>query len=661
MGPFVVPGLPEEGPFGNLHHVPSWLDDEYWLALGQPAWNEATVDQGGRLAWRDWRRRLILYRDSVHGAADKGGKARQLELDRCEASDKYFLAVYGWMFEPRDYADPDYPDKGWRQWALIPPQVWLLDEINEALRHPSPLGDLLVEKSRDMGATWTFCGWVAHRWLFDRNFTAGLMSYREVEVVEDHPDSMLFKVKAVLGLESQVPGLPPWMFPELSRGGDFFVRKKELDHRATLAHPTRTNFLRGETTTEYSGVGNRTYARLHDEAARWKGASLRNVMTNTANTTNHRFLLSTANVEYGDFFKKMADKLRNAADADRTMGFVRLETKLHPFHDDAYLANEREKAVINDDLAGFEREVMINYRGGQARVYADYLPDARIAFDPDLVWDPMLKTIVSVDPGLSNACGVVVAQVIPKPDAADPLWPRGRAYDVVWLDAYMLSGHGTDFWAHVLTGIMPEEEDAAYGLFYDGGHDRRDARTRELMLLMARLPWSGPRIQWTGDPAGENREQSSKTSWYKALANATKPIRVRFDEQDEDGEDRGRITGIYPAIAGMHKYRSFQERQIHLRPVLRRSRFAATPGARELYDAIDGAHQLDPTPRMQREPGMAHDEASNLWTAAEYLAVFLRMAPGIGKIRDERKADEDLKRVMGLPPGPQDPRRRRVA
>ena len=162
MNALVIPDLPTSGKWGDLSHVPSWLDDD------EIPWNDATIDQGGRAKWRDWRKRLDAYRQWMHAETDRDPALRQEELTRCAGCVKYFLAVYGWIYEPRDHVDPDELEPGWRPWALMPHQVLLLDEINEAMNYPSPRGDVVVEKSRDMGATWTFCGWVAWNWLFRR-------------------------------------------------------------------------------------------------------------------------------------------------------------------------------------------------------------------------------------------------------------------------------------------------------------------------------------------------------------------------------------------------------------------------------------------------------------------------------------------------------------
>ena len=657
MPAFLIPGLPDDDEeFGVLSVVPSWSDD------APVAWNDAAVDQGGRAGWRDWRRRLDLYRTWIFNRCNEDPLLQQQELQRCVASAKYFLAVYGWIFEPRDHVDPDYPEPGWRPWALMPHQILLLDEIEAAMMVPSPAGDIIVEKSRDMGATWTFCGWIAWKWLFAFTFTAGLMSYREDEVVEDHPDSMMFKVKSILGLAGQAPGLPGWLFPEVVHGGDFANRRKELDHRATLAHPTRTNFLRGETMTEIAGTGNRTTVRLHDEAAKWR-KRLRNVMTNTASVTQHRFVLSSAYTDFGYDFKNMVDFARSAAQSgQRAPRLIRLDAKLHPLHDDAWLANEKAKALANDDLEGFEREIEISYRAGSQYIYTELVEACPVL--PDLIWEPHLKTYVSIDPGLADLCAITVAQVEPKPNDPDPLWRDRRPYDVRWLDSFAMNGQGVDFWAHVLTGILPDPGDSAYAAFFDQrGSDRRAHRLRDFMDFMGTLPWDPTLVYWCGDPAGGHREQTSKTTWYRELANHSRRLRTRRVEQRRKAgeENLPRPISIYPLCRDLFKYRSYHERQQHMRPVLRRSSFASSPGALAAREAFLAARRLDPTPRQTTDPGMEHNDAFNTTSAGEFFAVFLRLGLGVTP-EQKREKEKDAAMLMGLPPGVDvDKKRRRAA
>lgn len=657
MGPLnlLIPGLPEDlrtvpawfhtdGAFDHLH--PSWrhrLVEGATLVDDRPATDLLTWFDGGphdwRTDWRRWRQALIAYRDEVDRATDPTSRhnlfpaeavtAQRHELALCAQSCAYFLAVYGWIFEPRDHVDPDFPDPGWRPWALMPHQVWLLDEIEDAIRYPAPRGNLVVEKSRDMGATWTFCGWTTWKWLFARDFTAGLMSYREAEAVEDHPDSLMFKISAILGIE-RAPGLPEWMFPV-----EFWTNQRDLDHKKTLEHPTRTNFLRAEATTEIAGSGNRAFVRMNDEAAKFK-IGLKHVLTSTASVTQHSFTLSSAFSKYNDDFQRYADHCRDAKPGDLLPKLISLTYHLQPFHDAAWLEQTRAAYDSHHDREGFEREVLIDYRAGAGRwIYEQDVRNRPIV--PDLVFDPNLVTWVSIDPGGTDDCAIGVFQTKP-----DPHWDHSNLThwaDIFVLDSYSHNLEGAAYYAHLLTGLPPEPGDECYGKLVDG-------RTVDFMRFMRELSWTRGKTWWCGDPAGEAKEQATRQSFYKLLALSSLRLRKRWLTRQENAAPAESARPIVVISSDISRFRDFQSRRLAARPVIARTHFAGTQGALAVREALCNARFLDPTPKMTTDPATAHDEWSHLVSMFEYFAQYQRL--GLGKTVDQTQREK--KEAAWLPP-----------
>ena len=116
------------------------------------------------------------------------------------------------------------------------------------------LEDRLVEKSRDMGATWLIiCVFV---WLFifreDQSFLIGSRKQEFVDKSGD-PKTLFFKVDFIL------EHLPWWMRPPIDP-----KRHRKLNH---IENPANKSVIDGESTNENFGAGDRRTAVLLDEFA----------------------------------------------------------------------------------------------------------------------------------------------------------------------------------------------------------------------------------------------------------------------------------------------------------------------------------------------------------------------------------------------------------
>jgi len=103
-------------------------------------------------AWRLWAERIDAYRELIRREAGSDPATAAAVRGLAAEDPAYFLCVFGWIFEPRVKGDHR---PGWRPWMLYPFQVELLRTITAAMTASGPEGDLVIEKSRDMGATWT--------------------------------------------------------------------------------------------------------------------------------------------------------------------------------------------------------------------------------------------------------------------------------------------------------------------------------------------------------------------------------------------------------------------------------------------------------------------------------------------------------------------------
>lgn len=108
----------------------------------------------------------------------------------------FFFNYFLWTYDPRTKS------------KIVPFRLWefqrsLVDDMNQAYLRKHPL---LVEKSRDMGFSWCFLGWIVWRCLYEHGFSAGIGSrkFSLVDTIGDM-DSLIEKVRFLM------ERLPPWL------------------------------------------------------------------------------------------------------------------------------------------------------------------------------------------------------------------------------------------------------------------------------------------------------------------------------------------------------------------------------------------------------------------------------------------------------------------
>jgi hypothetical protein len=530
----------------------------------------------GRADWLDWRTRVLAYRHDIHEAlidpkAPDVEEMRRIQTHLCTVSPAYFLTIYGHIFEPRRRFVT-----GWVPFIPFAYQVDLLDTIEEAFARGGdirdPRGDIVVEKSRDMGATWIFCSWVLHGWLFRDGFLAGLVSYRESEVDDgSNPKAMFPKI------EGQIDLLPGWMVPDGYRRHDDSDSK--FRQKLKITHPTKTNVIHGESTTKKSGRGGRATVRINDEAAFIP--NLNGVLTAQAPNTDHRFILSTASLDEGPDFRDLVEIAREAEERDTGDApvYVRLDHWLHPFHDSEWL--EAERLAYLHDPDGFLREVLIDYTAGQGEwVY----PQAReIGPHPEERFKPEDPTYVAMDPGHDDDTAIVWVQW--RPDS-------GRH---VLVEGYANRRKPADFYASILTGIPDEQFRHVYT-----DEDERIMDWTKTFKAEA----------YMGDPYGGHRHLASGQSFYD---------RVELAIAHHHGGPKGILRSQEKAYFGL------PERRLALHEGLLNLDVVDAPGPKRVLNALQGNRY--PTQREGREgttvPGRPiHDHTSHFTAAMEFWAVW---------------------------------------
>ena len=268
--------------------------------------------------------------------------------EMCSRDMLFWANFAGFVYEPRNTG---------RNPKVVPFLAWdfqvdVLRELCGALGSQ----DRLIEKSRDMGATWMCLLVFAHSFLFHPWRSFLLVSHRKEDVSSTgNPDTLFWKLHFLLKMQ------PRFLL------GTFDLEKHSRSLH--LWHPDTNCTIDGTSTTQDAGRGGRRTAILLDEFAMcvdgWEMA------TSTSGTTNCRFFNSTPGPTGLDAFYGLVRKgmiLR-----------IRIHWSRHPLKSPGlyigpkgeirspwYDAEEKRAT----DLRRFHREHDIDYEEAAATVFS---------------------------------------------------------------------------------------------------------------------------------------------------------------------------------------------------------------------------------------------------------------------------------------------------
>jgi hypothetical protein len=198
-----------------------------------------------------------------------------VELAKCRRHPLHWITHHCFTYDPR------------RPLARLPfdpfpKQVEFLSWLAERERQGEPG---LVEKSRDVGATWLCCLYAIHGWLFRKGFAAGFGS-RKLDLVDrlGDPDCIFEKLRYLLA------NIPEWIRP-----GDY------LDGHCKLVNHANGSSITGEGGDQI-GRGGRKSIYFVDEAAFLEHPDM--IERSLSQTTDCRIDISTPNGPGNPFAQK---------------------------------------------------------------------------------------------------------------------------------------------------------------------------------------------------------------------------------------------------------------------------------------------------------------------------------------------------------------------
>lgn len=288
-----------------------------------------------------------------------------------------FIQDWCLTYDPRN-ATTELPL--WMPFILFPKQVELVDWL-QALIEDQECG--LIEKSRDMGATWVCAAFSVWLWLFSEG-SIGWGSRKEqlVDRMGD-TDSIFEKIRRI------IDGLPDFLLPQ---GLD---RVKHLNYMKCL-NPETGATITGEA-GDNIGRGGRKLIYFKDESAHYERAEL--IEAALGDNTNVQVDISSVNGDGNMFHRR------------RHSGAVRvleMDWRDHPAKDQVWYDNRRKKAEAEGLLHVFAQEVDRDYSAAVEDILipAEYVKaciDAHIVLDFEGIGKKVSGLDVADEGGDKNA------------------------------------------------------------------------------------------------------------------------------------------------------------------------------------------------------------------------------------------------------------------
>lgn len=320
----------------------------------------------------------------------------------------------------------------------------------------------LVEKSRQMGVTWTVLAWLYYRWLFHEDFVA-LIGSRKEELVDkrDKDDTLFYKLDYFLNRT------PKWLMPK------GFNRLKDRRH-LLLVNREKDSTIFGESSNSDFGRGATLSACFLDEFAAWPDAAAS--WDSLSEATAVKIPVSTP--KYGTFFKTLRFSAAMKGKVKTT------HWSQHPEKDQKWYESQKIK-LSPETLA---QEVDISYDvTGRGVVYEEF----KAVPIGNYKYNPKLPLYISWDYGRDDDTAMIWAQ-------RD--FEKKETYII---DTYHNSDRIIDFYVPFVTGIIKSK-------------DRHLYTEKEKKQIRLHKKWK--RARHFGDPSGKQRHQETDKSIIQILA-----------------------------------------------------------------------------------------------------------------------------------------------
>lgn len=335
----------------------------------------------------------MAYRLKIQELCKESDHFKKLQWGLCKSSILYFCNTFGYVHEPRRSKNRSLPFVTFEfQDEILQWQLWLIANKQSGV----------LEKSRDMGASWMVeyvDVWLA---IFQQESTTYQMSMTEAEVDNRLPDSLLGKARFV------VEALPTWLRAGWGRD------KQGMDNLMKLYFPKTKSSIQGRLTQGSSGRaggrGGRALRLTNDEAAFIDGLDV--VGAAQSEVADSIFYASTPN-GHGNFFFKMRDK--SSTDV-RTLHWTQ-----HPMKNPDWAKYRRSQPYYSNETWAQEQEC--SYEGSvEGKVFSMFTEFRKNEYEWSHAqsgefyeYDPSYDVLAAMDLGVGDPTALIFAQVKPAP------------------------------------------------------------------------------------------------------------------------------------------------------------------------------------------------------------------------------------------------------
>ena len=208
---------------------------------------------------------------------------RDRVLDLCRKSILFWVNYFAWTYNVKTVDDDGCEIPAQEQhvpFITWPVQNESFRELNAAILEGR---DVLIDKSRDMGASWICITTAVWQWLFAPGAQV-LLTSRVEDLVDrtGDPDTLFWKIDYII--QNLPPSMLPAKYEDMRRGGKFRSHMQ-------LVNPKTSSTIAGQATTEHIGRGGRRTFVLFDEMASMQNG--RAAWQSAADTTSCRVANST--------------------------------------------------------------------------------------------------------------------------------------------------------------------------------------------------------------------------------------------------------------------------------------------------------------------------------------------------------------------------------
>jgi len=321
------------------------------------------------VAVRPWRPRTLKREEWAKRDYRRVYAWRMQELEKLRTDKEYFQHAWDYYKQPAhwhefvmDWMDTYDPrkkgdDPKWMPFVLFERQEDLFMFLNGCVGDEQ---NGLIEKCRDMGATWCACAYSVCMWLFTDGAAVGWGSRKEqlVDKIGD-PDSIFEKLRALIGR------LPAIFRPK------GFNRKDHLTYMKCI-NPANGSTITGEA-GDNIGRGGRKTIYFKDESAHYEHPDL--IDAALGDNTHVQIDISSVN-GLGNLFHRTAEAAvewyrGRIFERSKTRKFI-MDWRDHPEKDQQWYDERRRRDEERGMLHIFAQEVERNYAAALSNAIIDF-------------------------------------------------------------------------------------------------------------------------------------------------------------------------------------------------------------------------------------------------------------------------------------------------